>query len=96
MQSQQLHRLIEMFDDHPAYPPLEARMAGSRWIEVREREDSAYLLGLLFDSTPAPTHLVYGVKGTRDRPFAPQAEWLSATDDDGNEGYWLVYHNITY
>ena len=87
-------RLLAAFEEYPPYAPLMQRIEGSRWVEVNAGEEDAYLLGLLYDSTPAPTHLVYGVKGQRLRPFAPDAEWLSASDDTPDEGWWLIYYNL--
>lgn len=87
-------RLLAAFEEYPPYVPLMQRVEGSRWVEVNAGEEDAYLLGLLYDSTPAPTHLVYGVKGQRLRPFAPDAEWLSASDDAPDEGWWLIYYNL--
>jgi len=81
--------VLESFDYYPPYPPLEALMEGSRWVQVGEG-DSRYFLGLLYDSTPTLTHLCYGVQGWRQRPFSPNAEWLG----DGDEGYWVVYHEV--
>lgn len=92
--AEDVERLTAMMDEYPPYAPLVARIEGSRFVEVRAEDGSAYLLGMLYDSTPLPTHLVYGVKGQRDRPFSPEAEWLSADEGDDNEGYWLVYVNL--
>ena len=94
MFSAEVEDLMAAFDAYPPYTPLMTAIAGSRWVEVRE-EGGAYLLGVLYDSTPLPTHLVYGVRGWRDRPFSPEAEWLPLGEaEDPNEGYWLIYHNL--
>lgn len=86
--------LIEYMRDYPPFAPLNDAIEGSRWVLVQDG-DSAYLLGLLYDSTPCPTHLCYGVAGARNRPFRPDAEWLPATGSaEGEEGYWIVYNNI--
>jgi len=92
--AEDVERLVAAFDEYPPYEPLARLMAGSRWVEVNGGKEDAYLLGLLYDSTPAPTHLVYGVRGQRNRPFAEDAEWLAASDDTSGEGYWLIYHNL--
>ena len=76
---------------YPAFAPLTDAIEGSRWVEAPP-EEGGYLLGVLYDSTPAPTHLCYGVRGTRDRPFAADAEWLDAERE--GEGYWIVYQQL--
>ena len=70
------------------------QLPGSRWVAVNAGETDAYLLGLLYDSDAVATHLVYGVMGQRNRPFAEDAEWLSLSDETPTEGYWLIYYNL--
>lgn len=81
---------LAFLGEHPAYTPLEALMPASHWVQV-EQEECPYYLGVLFDSDGAPTHLCYGVRGERTRPFAAQAEWLGENDA---EGYWIVYNAL--
>lgn len=83
--------VLQFMQDYPSYQPLCRLIEGSRWVLVQEG-DSAYLLGLLYDSTPAPTHLCYGVIGTRNRPFRPDAEWLDDPEGKDGDGYWIVYN----
>lgn len=84
--------VLHCLETYPHYAPLEEAIAGSRWVLVDEG-DGAYLVGVLYDSTPSPTHLCYGVVGERNRPFADDAEWLpDPTDPD--KGYWIVYNQI--
>ena len=86
-----LGEMLAHFEDYPPYTPLEALVPGSRWVRVGEQD--AYLLGLLYDSTPTLTHVCYGVEGTKDRPFLPEAEWLAAEEEEEN-GYWIVYRQV--
>lgn len=90
--AEDVERLLAVFDSYPPYAPLMQHIEGSRWVSVGESEDDAYLLGLLHDSAGTPTHLVYGVRGQRNRPFTEDAEWLPEGEE--GEGYWLVYHNL--
>ena len=90
LRPEELEDVLRLFEYYPPYAPLEALVSGSRWVRVGEED--AYLLGLLYDSTPALTHVCYGVEGTRDRPFSADAEWLAA--EDGDKGYWIVYRQV--
>ena len=91
--AEDVERLLAAFDEYPPYAPLMSQIPDSRWVEVGD-EGAGYLLGLLHDSASRPTHLVYGVRGQRNRPFAEDAEWLSAEGLAQDEGYWLVYYNL--
>lgn len=73
------------FRAFPPCPALQEALPGSRFITVHQ-QDVVYVLGVLYNSEGAPTHLCYGVPGVRDCPLR-DGEWVP-TDDNG---YWLIY-----
>ena len=77
------------FDACPPCDALQQVFADSRFVTVSQ-DDAVYVLGLLYNGQGQPTHLCYGVPGTRDCPLR-DAQWISTA---GDKGYWLLYNAL--